>query len=259
MFFGVGLVGFFGATIAGTMVARKMNAERGMNSYNFKNHIILCEWNHRAWVIFNEFRKDPQTEHAPIVVIANLEYKPVNDENLFFIQGSVTDETLQRANLAKARTAVILGDDKLDPMTRDDKVVLTTLTVEALNPAVYTIVELVDEANIRHCERANADEIIVTSELNSSLIARTALNHGISRVVSELVRTGHGNDLYKVGVPESVVGRPFIDVFTEFKQQHQCIILAVQKAGKVVSNPPNDLTLESGDYLMLVAPEKPKF
>ncbi len=261
MFFGVGLVGLFSATIAGTMVAKKMNEERGMNSYKFKNHIILCEWNHRAWVIFNEFRADPQTEDAPIVVIADLDHKPVNDENLFFVQGSVTDETLQRANLAKARTAVILGNDEFDPMTRDAKVVLTTLTVETLNPDVYTIVELVDEANIRHCQRANADEIIVTSELNSSLIARTALNHGISRVVSELVRTGQGNDLYKVGAPEFSVGQTFIEVFTDLKRDHQCIVLAVQKGikGEVISNPANDYILEQGDYLMVISKEKPKF
>lgn len=258
MFFGAGLVAVFSATIAGTMVARKMNEERGMASYNFKNHIILCEWNHRAWVIFNEFRSDPQTENAPIVVIADLDHKPINEENLFFIQGSVTDETLLRANLPKARTAVILGDDKLDPTTRDAKVVLITLTVESLNPDVYTIVEIVDEANIRHCERANADEIIVTSELNSSLIARTALNHGISRVISEMVRTGQGNDLHKVKVPEAMAGRPFLDVFTELKQNHQCIVLAVQQGGEVMSNPPNDFVVKSGDYLMLIAKDKPK-
>ena len=259
MFFGAGLVAVFSATIAGTMVARKMNEERGMTSYNFKDHIILCEWNHRAWVIFNEFRSDPQTEGAPIVVIADLERKPVNEENLFFIQGSVTDETLQRANLAKARTAVILGDDKLDPTTRDAKVILITLTVESLNPAVYTIVEIVDEANIRHCERANADEIIVTSELNSSLIARTALNHGISKVVSEIVRTGQGNDLHKVKVPDFAVGRPFVEIFAELKEKHQCIVLAVQQEDKVISNPPNDLLLKREDYLMLISPKKPKF
>jgi voltage-gated potassium channel len=59
--------------------------------------------------------------------------RPVSDDNLFFIQGNVTDETLARANLAQAKTIVILGDDRLDAMTRDAKVVLNTLTAESIN------------------------------------------------------------------------------------------------------------------------------
>lgn len=260
MFIGVGLVSFFGATIAGYMVDRKMKEDRGMTSYKFKNHIILCEWNHRAWVIFNEFRADPQTLDIPIVVIADIERKPVNDEHLFFIQGQVTDETLERANLAQAKTAIILGNDKLDPTTRDAKVVLNTLTIESINPAVYTIVELIDEANIRHCERANADEIVVISQLNSSLLARTALNHGISNVITELVRTGYGNQLYKVPLPASMVGRSFMDIFVQIKEEHQAIVLAIQTEieGEVKANPASDYRLEASNYLIIVAEGTPK-
>ena len=41
---------------------------------------------------------------------------------------------------------------------------LAVLTVESLNPEVYSIVELASEENVRHCERAGADEIIVGAE-----------------------------------------------------------------------------------------------
>jgi voltage-gated potassium channel len=260
MFFGIGLLGMLSATLASVLVEKKFKEDRGMTSFNFENHIILCEWNHRARTILSEFRADPQTANAPIVLIAEIPRKPVNDENLFFIRGSVNDETLKRANLTKASTVVVLGDDRLDATARDAKVVLTTLTVESLNPEVYTIVELVDEAHVQHCKRAKADEIIVSSELSSGLISRAALNHGITKVVSELLSAQYGNDLHKLPIPGSMVGRPFIEVFTEMKQVHQSIVLALQKGeeGEVISNPPVDYQLEQGDNLIVISDKRPQ-
>ena len=91
--------------------------------------------------------------------------KPVDDADLHFISGSVTEENLKRANVQDATTVVILGDDALEANARDAKVVLSTLTVETFNPEAYTIVELVNKENVQHCERARADEVIVGSRV----------------------------------------------------------------------------------------------
>ncbi|NIW78576.1 MAG: hypothetical protein GWN16_03545 [Calditrichae bacterium] len=198
-------------------------------------------------------------ETAAIVLIAKTESKPLDDENVFFIQGTVTEENLKRANLQQARTVVILGDDQLETNARDAQVVLATLTVESINPNVYTIVELVDEANVPHCERAHADEIIVGSEFSSRLISRASLNHGISKVLSELLSSRYGNDLYKVPVPTPLQGKSFIEVFTEMKRQKNNIVLAIQKddGAKVIANPGNDYPVEKGDFLIVISQDAP--
>jgi voltage-gated potassium channel len=260
MFFGIGLLGTLSATLASILVDKKIKEDRGMRSFNFENHIILCEWNYRAQAILNELRVDPQTAKAPIVLIADMPSKPIDDANLFFIQGSVNDETLKRANLAKAKTVVIVGDNRMEATARDAKAVLTTLTVESINPDVYTIVELVNEANVPHCKRAKADEIIVSNEISSGLMARATLNHGITRIVSELLSSHHGNELYKLPLPSSMIGRQFIEVFTEVKQVYQCIIVAVERETQedIISNPPTDYQFEEGDYLIVIAPSRPQ-
>jgi voltage-gated potassium channel len=155
---------------------------------------------------------------------------------------------------------VILGDDRQDTSARDAKAVLTTLTVETINPEAYTIVELMDGANVRHCERANANEIIVGTEFSSKLISRAALDHGISKVLSELLSSRFGNDLYKIPVPSSMQGKNFIDIFTEMKRLNQCTVLAVQKdtEGEVISNPPVGYRVEAGDCLIVVSHQKPQ-
>ena len=259
MFFGIGVLGMFSAIVASVLVEQKIREDRGMKAYKFEEHLILCGWNERAKAILNELRADAESSAAPIILIANIDLKPIDDGDLHFIQGNITDETLHRANLAQAKTVIILGDQALASDDRDAKVVLNTLTVESLNPQVYTIVELANEANVRHCERAKANEIIVDSELSSNLISRAALNHGLSKVVSELLSSHFGNELYKLPVPAPMIGHQFLAMFTEMKQAHDSIVLAIQQGteGQVVSNPAPDYQLKADDYVIVIAQERP--
>jgi len=261
MLVGIGILMLFTATIAGVFVNWQLRKERGMSSYNFEKHIILCEWNYRARDILQELRSDQRVETAPVVLIAEIDMKPVDDDHLFFIQGSVNDENMRRANLEKASTVIIIGDDSLDPSARDAKVVLATLTVESINPGAYTIVEIVDGANAQHCKRANANEIIVVGDFSSKLISRSTIDHGISKVVADLLSSRLGNnDLYKIPVPESMANRSFIDIFSEMKHANNIIVLAVQKGneGEIVSNPPTDYRVEGDDHLIVVSEGKPQ-
>ena len=259
MFFGIGILGLFTGTIASIFVERKLKENRGMSNFDFENHIIICEWNFRANGILKELRSDLRMEITPIILIAEIERKPVDDEYLYFIQGGVTEENLKRANFDKARTVVILGDDRLDNYSRDAKVVLSTLTVESINTDVYTIAELVDGKNLPHCQRANADEIIVSSEFSTKLISRATRDHGISKVLSELLSSQFGNDLYKVPVNGNMTGKKFIEVFSEMKREKDSTVLAIQKGanGDVISNPPMDHIIDEGDYLIVVSQVNP--
>ncbi len=261
MIFGIGILGLFTASIASIFITRKMKEDKGMHSFEFENHLIICEWNYRTQDIIHELRLDDRLGTQHIILIAEIESKPIDDDNLYFIRGGVTEETLKRANLEKAKTVLILGDDRLDINARDAKAVLSTLTVESINPDVYSIVELVNASNVQHCERANADEIIVGSEFSSKLISRAALDHGISNVLSELLSSRYGNDLLKIPVPASMQGQSFIDIFTEMKRSNSSIVLAVQKNkdGPVTSNPPLDYKVESDDYLIVISDKKPSF
>ncbi len=256
MVVGVGILGIFSATVASVLVDRRLKLGWGMSSFQFTDHIILCGWNHRAHVILREFAAEPVTAQAKIVVIADVPNKPIESDQVYFIRGEATDETLRRANLVQARTVVILSDERLDEQNRDARTVLTTLTVESINPQVYTIVELVDEKHVPYCRRAQANEIIVGSELASRLISRAVTNPGISRVVAELLSMeDQGLRLQRMLVPESLRGKPFIEVLSQIKQSHQSIVMAVQQeGGEMIANPAADYRLQSEDHLILMAP-----
>lgn len=225
-----------------------------MKAHEFKGHLVLCKWNHRAREILRQWRGDARICKSPVVLIADLEQKPIEDDALFFVRGEVDETNLLRANIQKAKTAVVLGDDRLDAHARDAQVVLAALTIESLNPDVYSIVELVDERNRRHCERANVDEIIVSSSVSSRLVARAAVDHGLSTVLIELLSSRVGNDLMMLPVPKPLQGHPFLDVFEAMKRDQDSIVIAVRQAdGHLESNPACDLRLDGGDQLIAIA------
>ncbi len=255
MFFGIGLLGMLSASLATLLIRKQMKEDKGMCASTVDNHIIICEWNHRSRAIIKELRADIQTQNIPLVLIADIEEKPIDDASLFFVRGMVTEDTLEKANLSKARTIIVLGDDSVETTARDAKVVLTTLTIESMNPDVYSVVELVDKANEQHCVRANADEIIVSSELSSNLIASAASNHGISKVVSELLSSRYGNEFYSMVVPEEMVGLKFLDIFVAMKTVSNTTVLGVQKndTGEFISNPDVEYSVSEGDNLLVIS------
>ncbi|MCW5212883.1 NAD-binding protein, partial [Desulfobulbus sp. TB] len=229
MFFGIGLLGMLSAGLATMLISRKIRENKGMSPSVVEDHIIICEWNYRAKAILKELRADTQTKKKPIVLVADIEEIPVDDPNLLFIRGVVCEETLEKANLEKAETIIVLGDDAAETTARDAKVVLTTLTVESINPDVYSVVELVDKRHEPHCRRANADEIIIGSDLSSHLIASAASDHGISRVVTELLSNRYGNELYSMPVPAKMVGKDFLDIFVTMKKRQNITVIGIQK------------------------------
>ena len=258
MFFGIGLLGMLSASLATLLIRKRMKEDRGMRASTVANHIIICEWNHRARAIIKELRADTQTSNIPLILIAEIEEKPIDDNNLFFVRGSVNEETLKKANLQKARTVVILGDDTVEITSRDAKVVLSTLTIESMNPDVYTVVELVDKTNEQHCLRANADEIIVGSELSSHLIASAASDHGISKVISELLSSRFGNEFYSMPLPEEMINLKFLDVFIAMKTQSNTTVLGIQKGstGEFISNPDVNYRVSQQDNLLVISKDR---
>ena len=258
MFFGIGLLGILSASLASMLMSMRIRENKGMVTSKVNNHIIICEWNHRARGVWQELRADKQTEKIPIIVIADIEEKPVDDPDLIFIRGIVNEETLKRANLKQAATIIILGDDRLETTAKDAKVVLTTLTVETINPAVYSVVELADKTNELHCQRANADEIIIDSELSSHLLASAACDHGISRIISELLSSRYGNELHSMPVPKHMIGDTFLDLFIAMKKQQNTTVFGVQKGrgGKCISNPDAEYLITEEDYLLVISKER---
>ncbi|MCP4253968.1 MAG: cag pathogenicity island protein Cag26 [Candidatus Scalindua sp.] len=261
MVFGIGILGMFTATIASAFVDSKIKEGKGVNDVKVKDHFLICGWSYKAKEIIAELRADKKVHNRPIVIVADIPEKPVEDENTFFIHGEVDVDILKKANLKEASVVMILTDESLDSYSRDAKVVLNTLSIRKLNPKVYICVEISDSRNMQHGKLAGADEIIVIGDLSGNLLVQAALDHGITKIITELVSNRYGNELYKVKPPEMLVGMKFIDVLTLIKEKHNAIIVAVESGedNKLAANPPMEYTIQPEDELILIAQERPHF
>ena len=231
-----------------------------MKTVRVKRHFVICGWNFRGSDIVGKLRADQKSKQVPIVIIADLNEKPLDDSNLRFIRGKVQPKFLEKANLKEAQTVILLSDDNLDTHVRDAKTILDTLTIKNLCPEVYVCVELIESKNIEHCQMAKADEIIVVGELSTNLLVQGALDHGITHMITELVSNRYGNELYKIKPPSSLVGLIFLEVMCELKKNHGVLCLAVENKEnhKLIANPDAGYRLDPEDELVVIAMSRPQ-
>ena len=261
MVFGIGFLGMFTATVALIFVEGKLKEVRGINPVKVTGHFLICGWSYEVKEIVEELRADRKAKDKPIVLIADLPEKPFEGENTFFVSGEANNESLEKANLSGAAAVLIVSDDRLNSYSRDAKVVFNTLTVRANNPDIYICVEITDAKNTQHCERAGANEIIVIGELSSNLLVQAALDHGITRIVTELVSNRFGSNLYKIKPPDALVGLQFIEVLSTLKREYNVIAVAVESkdSKRFMCNPSQEYTITREDRLVIISEERPNF
>lgn len=261
MILGIGVIGAFTGQVASLLTERRRLRDKGLLvDSTLSNHIIFSGWSDRAQAVLRTIRSDERGKTQPIVLIDERDEVPVQDEHLIFIQGKTDEASLKEANLDRADTVICFADPTLDAEARDAKVVLHLLTVESLNPTVYTIAEVERASSIEHCRRANADEVIVGNEFTSRLMSRASLDHGISNVLSELMDPRTGVEIFKASTSEALVGMPFATALQHVKEQKDCLVVGIETtvdgAPKVLTNPALDREIQAGDSLILIGKEE---
>lgn len=68
-----------------------MKEELGMSESHFKDHVILCEWNHQAANIIQELRLEQQAKDVSIVLIADCDRQPIDDAHPAFIRSYISE------------------------------------------------------------------------------------------------------------------------------------------------------------------------
>lgn len=246
----------------------------------FSGHIIICGWNFQGERIVNHLLSPDQKLCRQIVILANLEQRPVKDERIDFIMGDPTqDDDLVRAGVMRADSVIVLSDFCKEPNDADAEALMVTLAVESINRNVHTCVQLLNSANYMHLERAHADEIICLDQLGGNLVVASALNHGVSHIVSELLTFNVGSEFYRYDghISDEIMGKEFVEV-VQVLANRRIILLAVEtndsadlrqqlstdifykstEEGRVmVVNPQSQYKIQQGDALFVIAESEP--
>ncbi len=255
--FGIGFIGLFTASIASIFIDRKLRQNRGLKALkNLNGHIIICGWNYIANEIISEIHLD--NKDREIVIIASLDEKPIDEDHVYFIKGNSADiSKLEMACFRTADVAIVLHDDSNLGNSGDGQGILTVLAIKKEQPNIYVCIQILDENNVEHCKRAGADEIIVTGGMTSKLLVQAALDHGVTRVVSELMSQKYGNEIYKIPCPQKYIGLDFKSALAEFKDDYDGIIIGIEKPNQLLTNPKSNVVLDKGDYMIVISEQRP--
>jgi len=247
-----------------------------MNKTNFRDHIIICGWNYQAPEIIKHLTSKDLKYQREILILADFEKIPYKSTDVNFLKGVPwRREDLIKAGVLNAAVAIILPNSKSSNPDADS--LLTVLAAESLNKSLYTCVLLYSLENKQHLEEAGADEIICLDELGSSILVSSAINHGLSKVVSNMVSYGTGSEIYKYNrpVPDEFVGKDFREIVQRLIEKN-IIVIAIEtmkdehineknikpystlKSGHIVIvNPTSDYKIRKDDNLYILAEKEP--
>ena len=230
---GVALTSMFTATVSSIFVAARIREGRGLQQVKYRDHIVICGWSHVTKQLLDALAGMHSRVASQVVLVADIPDTVTEDLlsryssiKIKYVRGEWTHEIfLKRAGVPDARTVIVLPDESLsDPVKMDEKTILATLTVKALNPKVKLLTHIMRGDNRVFLQRANADEILVSDEMAGYLLATHALAAGIPQVVNDMLEPEGSNRLILENIPRDFVGKSFADLSLHFFNQSSILL-----------------------------------
>lgn len=271
MFSGMGLFAILTGTVSAIMIERlKEGAILGkLNFKDMEEHIIICGWNDHVPKIIAEFQGDPDYRGRNFVVISEIEELPdmssfgVDMTSVYLVKKDfISAETLKFANIEEAAVAIILADthNKRTDYDADARTVLAALTIEKLNPKIYSCAELVHPENESHLKMSGIESIVLSSNISAYMMTQASMKASVVPFYTELLRPSQGNQIYEVPFPDDHVGKLFSEVMNLWKQNYDSLLVGVIKTAqnRHVSINPIDYTIQENDWAIVISRKKPR-
>jgi voltage-gated potassium channel len=247
---------------------------------NFSNHTIICGWNFQGERIVNDLLAANAKKQRGVVILANTEERPLKDERVEFMKGDPSnDEDLIKAGIKRAENVIILTDFTMGASAADAQAIMIALAVESLNHDVHSCVQIMNSANSSHLKHAHADEVICLDQVGGSLAVFSALNHGVSMIVSELLTFNKGSEIYRYSrsLSDEVVGKEYFEVARSLARRHMALLAVETEYSEdlnklasvdvlhklpeenraIIVNPQSDYIMHQGDALFIVSESEP--
>jgi hypothetical protein len=128
------------------------------------------------------------------------------------------------------------------------------LAVETINTEAYSCVEVIRSENKRHFAHTHANELVISAEVTGALLAGSATNPGLSRVVTNLVTHPDDQEFYRIPVPADLVGQPVSAALLALKDRHDALLVAIVRGvDDYLLNPPMARELAADEKLLVIA------
>ncbi len=233
MFAGISLTALLTATVSSIFVARKIREDKGLESLKVSDHILLCGWNGLVDNLIDSLQSMDNSGRLNVVLINDENEDTIaairnkySDVRFRFVKGDFTRETiLERANLDKAKTAIIVPNDGVSAGGHpDEKTIFATLTIKTMAPSVKVIAYITERDNLTHIRRANADEVIVSDDFGAYMVASHVVDPGVPQTMESLMDAHRPGMLRRVSIPDEFAGKTYNELFDHFRTKGWILI-----------------------------------
>lgn len=188
------------ALAAAVLIERKVKEDMGLKMHKLSEHIVIVGWNIKGPQIIRNLRHEARFAHAPIVVMADLDHKPIDDPLLLFTRASypIRGECVERACLPQAATIVVLAN-YAEKQNADALTAVNCMVARTSNRDARIIAELLDPGQRVYLEAAGADLVVGVGEVGGFLLAEAAVGKENARQL--LAAMADSDQHLKVGPP----------------------------------------------------------
>jgi voltage-gated potassium channel len=263
---GLTVFGMFVGTISAGMVARlsKRLELQEMDLDELMEHVVICGWNRSGATIVRELFGRGTPKNRAVVLITENE-KPPSDfygtdlprEHLYHHSGDWTRvPVLEGANITEASAAILLTDGLTErsDQDKDARTVLAALTIEQMNPEIYTIAEVTGRQNEEMLRHAGVEEIVVGDWYAGVILGSASRNRGLVRLLDQVLTTEYGNAFYTLTIPKSHDGKTVAELHKNLMEEHRALMISVENiTGTLDVNPPPQQQVQAGQQIVVLA------
>ena len=170
------------ALAAAVLIERKVKEDMGLKMHKLNQHVVIIGWNLKGPQIIRTLRSEAQFAHAPILVMADLDHKPIDDPLLLFTRASypIRGEAVDRACLPAAATIVVLAN-YAEKQNADALTAVNCMVARQANRGARIIAELLDPSQRVYMEAAGADQVVGIGEVGGFLLAEATIGNEQAR------------------------------------------------------------------------------
>jgi voltage-gated potassium channel len=250
------LVGVFtlfyaASAVIGSIVSGEVRSFLGSrlmerNLAELKDHLIVCGLGRMGRLVCQEF----QSQGLPFVVI-DRDKGLVDDLRMSHgigLHGDATsDQTLERAGVRRAKAMVTVVGSDADNL-------YITMSARLLSERLFIVSRAEDERSEQKLIRAGANRVVSPYVIGGARVAQAVLRPTVVDFLDLATRTEH----LELNIEEARVSdqSPLAGVSLKegrVRQELGLIIVAIKKpSGKMIFNPSPEVTMESGDVLIML-------
>ncbi len=245
---GLGMFLFLATDIARTVIEGELRqvlgrARRSRMIERMSGHEIVCGYGRMGRAVVAELRRSGRT-----VVVVERDADQIAgllESGVPFVPGDATSaETLRRANLASARGLVACLND-------DAHNVYTVLTARSLSASLFIVARATEEEAERRIVQAGANRVVNPFQIGGSRLAHMVVK---PTIVSFFDASLRGDTDLQLDQTVLRAGGPLVGLSlaeADVRRQWGLGVVAVQRRGEVLQNPPADFALTEGDVLIV--------